>query len=79
VVLSGEAPPAVLKNTRQAIQEALPDQLQHLLRDQVDPVFIGAIGAAHRARKHVHDPELLNIQSDHEHFRHFPDLDHDEL
>ncbi|KAJ5081650.1 hypothetical protein NUU61_009914 [Penicillium alfredii] len=74
VIVSGDT--SSLDSIRDAVKDALPARLKSLLRDHIDPMFLGAFGAAHRARKYVHEPELLDDSHDHDHFRHLP---HDEL
>lgn len=45
-----------------------------MIRDTIDPHYVGAVGAAQRARHFIEDPSMLEDPND----RYFGDI-HDEL
>ncbi|KAL4738219.1 hypothetical protein BDV11DRAFT_171219 [Aspergillus similis] len=77
VVVTGEASAAVMEVIRNTTKAALPDGKKSLLRDQIDPAFVAAVGAAQRARKLGQIPDLHH---DHDHHHDaIPLYLHDEL
>ena len=58
VVLSGEASDKAMQEMRSALATALP-QYQDKSRVTLDPHWVGAIGAAQRARHIVLNPEFM--------------------
>lgn len=58
IILSGEASPKAMSEIREAIASALPS-LQDKLQDSIEPLYVGAVGAACWARQHVLHPALL--------------------
>ncbi|PYI32565.1 hypothetical protein BP00DRAFT_445395 [Aspergillus indologenus CBS 114.80] len=55
IIISGDASEAEIENLKQALHLALPEDWKCLVRDQVDPFWVGAVGAARRAKLHVVD------------------------
>ena len=76
--MSGEAPSSAMDVVHHAVAGALSGSRRSLIRDQIDPVFVGAIGAAYRARTFVERAELWADDDDHDH-DHGPIYGHDEL
>ncbi len=58
IVLSGEASDPSMEEMRLALTSALP-KYQDKLRMSLDPHFVGAFGAAQRARHIVQNPKFL--------------------
>jgi hypothetical protein len=58
IVLSGEASTAGMEEMRQALAACLPE-FQNQLRMSLDPHFVGAFGAAQRARHIIQNPSFL--------------------
>ncbi|PGH15968.1 hypothetical protein AJ79_02135 [Helicocarpus griseus UAMH5409] len=75
VVISGEAPRPAFSNVHDAIINTLPN---HKIYDSIDPLFVGAVGAAQWAKLHVLRPELLK-DFDPIDILAFGDAEHDEL
>jgi hypothetical protein len=58
IILSGEAPPKAMSEVRGAITSAIPS-IQDKLQDSIEPLYVGAVGAACWARQQVLHPALL--------------------
>jgi hypothetical protein len=58
IILSGEASPEAMSEIREAITSAIPN-LQDKLQDSIEPLYVGAVGAACWARQQVLHPALL--------------------
>lgn len=56
IIISGDASEAAIDTLKQALQLAIPEDWRPLVRDQVDPFWVGAVGAARRAKMHIVDP-----------------------
>ena len=59
IILSGEASPKAMSEIREAIASALPS-LQDKLQDSIEPLYVGAVGAACWARQQVLHPTLFS-------------------
>lgn len=64
--MSGEAEGNTMDDVRSAVKNALPDSKKSLVCDQIDPVFVAAVGAAQRARKFVVMPEMWEDEHNHD-------------
>ena len=75
IILSGETAEPLMKELRAAVAEAFPGH-KDKIRDSIDPLYVGAAGAAYQARQFALHPDLLKdiepCPSDHE-------SEHDEL
>ncbi len=58
IVFSGEAPAHAFERVRDIVKELLPGQ-DHKIRDTIDPMHVGAVGAAEWAKLQVDDPRIL--------------------
>ena len=58
IILSGEASSKAMSEIREAITSAIPN-LQDKLQDSIEPLYVGAVGAACWARQQVLHPVLL--------------------
>lgn len=67
VIVSGEAPLPAMNSLRSIVSQALPMEWIPMLRDQLDPAYVAAIGSAHRARKFIQNPEIWADDYDHPH------------
>ncbi|RAH73253.1 uncharacterized protein BO66DRAFT_464430 [Aspergillus aculeatinus CBS 121060] len=56
IIISGDASEAAIDTLKKALQLAVPEDWRPLVRDQVDPFWVGAVGAARRAKMHIVDP-----------------------
>jgi len=56
IVISGDASTAGMQVMHGVVRNTFPE-LQAKVRMQIDPHFVGAVGAAQRARKLMADPE----------------------
>lgn len=59
-VLAGEAPKSAFSVLRDAIVEVFPDH-EHLIRDSIDPAFVGAVGAARWNTKESEKPPFCKV------------------
>lgn len=59
IVLSGEASTTGMAEMRQALTAGLPE-FQNKLLMFLDPQFVGAFGAAQRARHIIQDPSFMD-------------------
>jgi hypothetical protein len=58
IVFSGDAPPALIQRIRNIITDLLPGQAEKV-RDSIDPLYVGAIGAAEWAKRQAEDPKIM--------------------
>ncbi|RAL05535.1 uncharacterized protein BO80DRAFT_461378 [Aspergillus ibericus CBS 121593] len=56
VILSGEASETEMFALEQAVYHALPENWRSLLRAEIDPFYVAAIGTARRAKLQLDDP-----------------------
>jgi hypothetical protein len=75
IIISGENSPdsPSFSRIRDIATRVFPDH-QDKIRDTIDPHYVGAVGAAQRARHFIEDPSMLEDPND----RYFGDI-HDEL
>jgi hypothetical protein len=59
IILAGEASKEGMEDLKQVIETALPEYKDRFLFD-IDPVVIGAVGAAHRARQWATKNVIMN-------------------
>jgi hypothetical protein len=59
IILAGEASKQGMEDLKQVIETALPEYKDRFLFD-IDPVVIGAVGAAHRARQWATKNAIMN-------------------
>lgn len=59
IVLAGEASKDEMEDLKRVVEVALPEYKDRFLFD-IDPMTIGAVGAAHRARTWATDDAILN-------------------
>lgn len=57
-MISGDASTAGMQFMHDVVRDTFPE-LQAKVRMQIDPHFVGAVGAAQRARNLLADPEFL--------------------
>ncbi|KAL9623569.1 MAG: hypothetical protein Q9160_002250 [Pyrenula sp. 1 TL-2023] len=58
IILSGDAPPTAFENIRTIVVDLLPGQVDKI-RDTLDPLYVGAVGAAQWARIQIQDTKIL--------------------
>ncbi|KAI0008093.1 hypothetical protein F4779DRAFT_642234 [Xylariaceae sp. FL0662B] len=58
IVFGGEAPSYAFQSIRNIITDLLPNQVDKI-RDTIDPLYVGAFGAAEWAKRQVEDPRIL--------------------
>lgn len=56
IVFSGDAGPRAFSSVKKSIASILPGVP---IKDSIDPLYVGAVGAAEMAKKQVEDPSLL--------------------
>jgi hypothetical protein len=59
IILAGEASKEGMEDLKRVIETALPEYKDRFLFD-IDPVVIGAVGAAHRARQWATKNAIMN-------------------
>jgi hypothetical protein len=68
IIVSGEASAESMESLGQSIRQIVPGRWQGIIRNELDPTFVTAIGAAHRARDFVRRPDIWKVEShDHTH------------
>ena len=58
VILSGDASEEEIQALKRAVYHALPENWKPLLRAEIDPFYVAAIGTARRAKLQLDDPAL---------------------
>jgi hypothetical protein len=58
IVFGGDAPSQTFEMLRTIVSDVLPGQVG-LIRDTIDPLYVGAIGAAEWAKLQVQNPSIL--------------------
>lgn len=58
IVVSGDSPLQSFQDIRKIIVNALPGQAGKI-KDTINPLYVGAVGAAEWAKRQVQDPKIL--------------------
>lgn len=57
IIVSGEGCADSMETLGRSLRQIVPQKWQGIIRDQIDPTFVTAIGAAHRVRNFVQRPD----------------------